>query len=258
MEGMNAVTEINSGYGEAQQPMIRATPTEARVPRTRLHQNRYLRELRGGNDAMLLFFLLAAGLLMADSRPPSHFAKTEGNPGGSSDHRGARRKPRSRPLLHGPGKDGIKKSHHEQPADDPFYVWSGECNGAWAATLRPRFGPVDLTGRARIRWRSKQSGFRALRIVLRTADNTWLVSDAADPASIDWREREFILADLRWRKLSIATVTEGDWTRDVDLSKVVEVGFTDLMAGGGTPASSRLDWIEVYGRLTSEKPASSN
>jgi len=30
------------------------------------------------------------------------------------------------------------------------------------------------------------------------------------------------------------------------LSRVDEVGFTDLMAGGGTPASSRLDWIEVW------------
>jgi hypothetical protein len=208
---------------------------------------------------MLLFFLLGAGLLMADSRPPLAFREDwKETPAAlpiTAEHVA---NPELVLSLYGPGKEGIKKSHHDQPADDPFYVWSGECKGTWAATLRRRSGPVDLTGRARIRWRSKQSGFRALRIVLRTADNTWLVSDAADPASIDWREREFILADLRWRKLSIATVTEGDWARDVDLSKVIEVGFTDLMPGGGTPASSRLDWIEVFGRLTSEKPASSN
>jgi hypothetical protein len=29
-----------------------------------------------------------------------------------------------------------------------------------------------------------------------------------------------------------------------DLSKVDEVGWTDLMIGGSTPASSRVDWIE--------------
>jgi len=32
---------------------------------------------------------------------------------------------------------------------------------------------------------------------------------------------------------------------------VDEIGFTDLMAGGGSPASSRVDWIEVYGRPVS-------
>jgi len=32
-----------------------------------------------------------------------------------------------------------------------------------------------------------------------------------------------------------------------DLNRVEEVGFTDLMRGVGTPACSRVDWIEVYG-----------
>ncbi len=29
--------------------------------------------------------------------------------------------------LYGPGADSIRKSHHDRPADDPYYVWSGEC-----------------------------------------------------------------------------------------------------------------------------------
>jgi hypothetical protein len=33
-----------------------------------------------------------------------------------------------------------------------------------------------------------------------------------------------------------------------DLSRVDEIGWTTLMTGGGTPASSRVDWMEVYGR----------
>jgi hypothetical protein len=32
-----------------------------------------------------------------------------------------------------------------------------------------------------------------------------------------------------------------------DLSNVEEIGFTDLMRGGGSEACSRLDWIEVDG-----------
>jgi hypothetical protein len=151
-------------------------------------------------------------------------------------------------VLHGPAREQIKKSHHDKPADDPFYIWSGECTSNWAASVRHRSSFVDLTGQAKVRWRAKQSGFRALRLIVKLADGSWLVSDAADGPSNDWREREFNIADIRWRRLDITRVAERDWVEKPDLSRVDEIGFTDLMAGGGTPASSRLDWIEVYGR----------
>jgi hypothetical protein len=50
-------------------------------------------------------------------------------------------------ALYGPGKAGIRKSHHDKPADDPYYIWSGECKGNWALTLRDKASLVDLTGR---------------------------------------------------------------------------------------------------------------
>jgi hypothetical protein len=150
--------------------------------------------------------------------------------------------------LHGPGRVAVRKSHHDQPADDPYYVWSGECPGNWAVSLRRSDLDVDLTGLAKIRWRSKQSGFRQLRVIVKLAGGKWLVSDAADGPSTDWREREINVADIRWRELDIESIVEKNWVPNPDLSRVEEVGFTDLMAGGGTPASSRLDWIEVYGR----------
>lgn len=150
--------------------------------------------------------------------------------------------------LHGPGKAAIKKSHHDRPADDPYYIWSGDCMANWAVSLRHRESDVDLTGLAKIRWRAKQSGFRQLRLIVKLAGGQWLVSDAADGPSADWREREFNLADIRWRALDIEKVVERNWVAEPDLSQIEEIGFTDLMAGGGTPASSRLDWIEVYGR----------
>jgi hypothetical protein len=154
-------------------------------------------------------------------------------------------------ALYGPGKDGVKKSHHDKPADDPYYIWTGTCAGPCAVTLRHRNSFADLTGQAKLRWRSKQSGFRLLRIVLKLADGKWLVSDQYDDASDDWRVREFNFSDIRWRRLEIRTVTEGDWEAAPDLGKVDEIGFTDLMAGGGSLASSRVDWIEVYGRPVS-------
>ncbi len=148
--------------------------------------------------------------------------------------------------LYGPGKDGIKKSHHEKPADDPFYVWSGTCPSNWAVTLRHKTQNADLTGLAKIRWRSEQAGFRRLRIILKLADGTWLVSDASDGPSNDWREREFIMRNIRWRRLDIKNIVEQRWAGNPNLAAVEEIGFTDLMPGGGSDACSRLDWIEVY------------
>ena len=149
--------------------------------------------------------------------------------------------------LYGPGKDGVKKSHHDQPADDPYYVWTGTCPAPAVITLHHRSSFVDLTGLAKLRWRSKQSGYHVLRIVLKLADGSWIIGDPGDGNSEDWRVREFNFPDLRWRRLNIKTVTEGDWVKAPDLRKVDEVGFTDLMPGGGSDACSRVDWLEVDG-----------
>jgi hypothetical protein len=151
-------------------------------------------------------------------------------------------------ARYGPSEAQIKKSHHDKPADDPFYIWSGDTERNWAITLRTKDGLVDLSGQAKIRWRAKQTGFRQLRIILKLADGKWIVSDQFDDEATDWRIREFNIADIRWRTLDIKKVAEGKWAPPPDLSKVAEIGWTDLMSGGGTPASSRLDWIEVYGR----------
>ncbi|MGH9308351.1 MAG: hypothetical protein ACRD1U_03205, partial [Vicinamibacterales bacterium] len=148
--------------------------------------------------------------------------------------------------VHGPGRDRVKKSHHDQPADDPYYIWSGDTTGPWAVSLRHRRGPIDLTGPARVRWRAKQSGFHELRLIVQVDSTAWLIADQGDDASADWREREFSIPDLAWRSFDITRIVEGRTVERPDLSNVLAIGVTDLRAGGGTPASSRLDWIEVY------------
>ena len=151
-------------------------------------------------------------------------------------------------ALYGPAANAVKKSNHPEIPNDPFYIWSGECKGNWAVGLRHRKEDVDLSATdARVKIRSRQSGFRTLRLMLKLGDGSWLVSDAGQDFTDDWTEKEFNIADIRWRKLNIEHVTEGQWVKSPDLRRVVEIGFTDLMAGGGTPASSRLDWIEVWG-----------
>jgi hypothetical protein len=150
--------------------------------------------------------------------------------------------------VYGPGKAGVRKSHHDTPADDPYYVWDGACEGNCAIALRDKASYVDLTGLAKIRWRTEQSGFRQLHIILKLAGGTWLVSYVTETASTDWRENELAVQDLRWRQLDIRTLVEGKPVDHPDLSRVDEIGWSTLMTGGGTPASSRVDWIAVYGR----------
>jgi len=155
--------------------------------------------------------------------------------------------------LYGPGKDSIKKSHHDTPVDDPFYIWSGLCTGNWAVTLKHKDHLVDLSRYARVKWRSKQFGFRELHLLIKLDDGTWLVSKEADAASSDWRISEFNLADIHWYGIDMNTITEQKPILNPDLSKVEEIGFTDLMTGGQSIACSRLDWIEVYGYLVRDK-----
>ena len=150
--------------------------------------------------------------------------------------------------LYGPGADSIRKSHHTQPADDPYYIWSGLCLGNWAVTLKSKTSFADLRDYAKIIWRSKQAGLHCLHIIIKLANDTWLVSDQCDGQLKDWRIHEFNLADINWHELDIGTVVEGVSVPNPDLSKVDEVGFTDLMRGGESDACSRLDWIEVYGK----------
>ncbi|MBI2690205.1 MAG: VCBS repeat-containing protein [Acidobacteria bacterium] len=150
-------------------------------------------------------------------------------------------------ILYGPARDSIKKRHHGSD-HDPYYIFSGACEGHWAVALRRRDALADLTGNAKIRWRARNSGFRRLHVIVKLADGTWLVSDESDGASKDWRVQEFKAADLHWRKLNIDTITEGAEVERPDLSHVDEIGFTDLMKGASSPACSRLDWIEVLAK----------
>ena len=149
-------------------------------------------------------------------------------------------------ALHGPGKSVIKKSYHKWIPNDPHYIWSGVTSARWAVSLSKRDALVDLTA-GKVRWRTKQAGFMHLHIIVETADGRWFVSEAAERPASDWHVSEHVLADTKWRILDIEAVVEKAWGTP-DLARVKSVGFTDLSIGGWSDSSSRLDWIEVYGK----------
>ncbi len=161
--------------------------------------------------------------------------------------------------LYGDGAGGKQPDHgiwivkHNPPMIEPAHVWTGQCTASCAFALQDKDNYFDLSGAAKISYEYKEAGFHLLRPIVKLADGTWLVGDHAVGLSSDWHTDEISLADVRWRKLNIQKVIEaadGKWVEHPDLSKVDEIGFTDLMAGSGHGPGgwSDIGRIEVYGK----------
>jgi hypothetical protein len=134
---------------------------------------------------------------------------------------------------------------------NPIHLWTGLCSTVCSATLRDKNRYADLTGLAKIRWVTKVSGFHRVHPILKLADGSWLAGDMADGAILDWHESEFSIADVRWLKFDPERgVTVGNWVEKPDLSKVDEIGFSDLMpaSGHGPGGWSDVGKIEVYAK----------
>ncbi len=197
-----------------------------------------------------LAFFINLAAQQADYRPGLFFREDWSEEPKHSDIPAAQKHVSNPDLLmtaYGPGKDSLSKSHHDHPVDDPYYIWSGYAKGNWMVSLKHKDLNVDLSSFAKIKWRTKQAGFRQLHITLKLADGTWLVSDWGDGSSKDWRISEINLSDITWYTFDMGRMSEIEPRENPDLSNVVEIGFTDLMRGGIWFACSRLDWIEVYG-----------
>jgi len=132
---------------------------------------------------------------------------------------------------------------------NPIHVWTGMCTTPCAVAFKHKTAYADLSGLARLRWNTKVSGFHQIRPIVKLADGTWLVGDRADGTVRDWLYSEFSFGDVRWMKLDITrAVTTGTILDKVDLSKVDEIGFVDLMPGSGHGQGGWVDvaQVEVY------------
>jgi hypothetical protein len=70
---------------------------------------------------------------------------------------------------------------------------------------------------------------------VKLADGTFLVGDpGTGTPNVSHVDNEVVLSSLRWLKLDVPqTVTRGTWVEKPDLSKVDEIGWTQLMPGSG-------------------------
>ncbi len=153
-------------------------------------------------------------------------------------------------LYGASGKDIQENGLPTNPAN-PMHVWTGLCENPCALTFREKNNYVDFTEGGKIRWNIKVSGFHLVRPFIKLLDGTFLLGDHGDGTVSDYHPYEFSLGDVRWIKMDGAKVwTRGNLLEKVDLSKVDEVGFADIIPGSGHGDGGYVDvgWIEVFGK----------
>lgn len=160
--------------------------------------------------------------------------------------------------IYGPCKDGGVEVYGT-PGDSifPMNLWTGMCGSPLAVTLRDKNSYVDLSGQARIRWVTRAANLHAVRPVLKLADGTLMVGNHADVTPTEFYqtepnmlESEVAIGAVRWFRLDAEKVATTRAVDNPDLTKVDEVGFADLMPGGGHGSAGWINVgrIEVYGK----------
>ena len=188
------------------------------------------------------------------ARPPLFFREEWKQIPGGGEHPVTANAPANPSLemkLYGASAKEIQLTGAANDENNPIHLWNGLVEGPTAVTLRDKSNYADLTGMARIRWLIKVSGFHQVHPIVKLANGTWLVGDHADGSIADWHAHDFSLAEVRWLRLDIEkVVAKGNPVEKPDLSRVDEIGFTDLMPGSGHGPGGWSDvaWIEVYGK----------
>lgn len=159
----------------------------------------------------------------------------------------------------------IRKAMH--PLDD--YTYTGETTTNWALTVSDRTSLWDATGGGKIRFKTQNTGYRFLHVVIKTADGRYFASEEGAGESSVWIETDYIFQDLHWRNLLMTDTPSNASNRrqpdpkrvpiiptskgTPDLTQLDEVGFSDLMEGGWIPATSRVAFFELYGKAVPRK-----
>jgi hypothetical protein len=157
--------------------------------------------------------------------------------------------------LYGADARNIQVTEHNGIPD----LWTGFATSPVALTLRHKNAYLDLTGLTRMRWRTRTENLHVLHPVVKLADGTLLVGSqtfsspqrpmqGANAFSGNFVVSEVTFDDQRWFQLDPVKVVTLKEVGNPDLSRVDEIGFVDLMPGGGHgfAGCSNVSWIEVY------------
>lgn len=132
---------------------------------------------------------------------------------------------------------------------NPVHTWSGLCGAGCTFAFRHNDSYADLTGAARIMVQSKTSGFHKIHPFIKLADGSTYVGDIELGQTYDFLFEEFPIREVRWIEFNTDLgVTRGNLLDEIDLSKVDEIGFTDLQPGAdhGPGGWSDVAVVRVY------------
>jgi hypothetical protein len=157
--------------------------------------------------------------------------------------------------LYGTDAADIQVTSHNGVPD----LWNGFTTSPVALTLKYKGGYLDLTGLTRMRWRTRAENLHVLHPVVKLADGTLLVGSQtfqspqrrmveSNGFTGDFVVSEVTFDDQRWFQLDPQKVVVKLEVNNPDLSRVDEIGYVDLMPGGGhgTAGCTNVSWIEVY------------
>jgi hypothetical protein len=157
--------------------------------------------------------------------------------------------------LYGTDARNIQVTEHNGIPD----LWMGFTASPVALTLRHKSAYLDLTGLTRMRWRTRTENLHELHPVVKLADGTLLVGSqtfsspqrrmiGSNAFTGSFVVSDVTFEDQRWFQLDPVKVVVMKEVGNPDLGRVDEIGFVDLMPGGGHGAAgcSNVSWIEVY------------
>jgi len=157
--------------------------------------------------------------------------------------------------LYGTAARDIQVTEHNGISD----IWNGFTTSPVALTLKYKNAYLDLTGLTRMRWRTRTENLHLLHPVVKLADGKLLVGSQTfqspqrrmvgpEGFTGDFVVSEVTFDDQRWFELDPEKVVVKLEVNNPDLSRVDEIGYVDLMPGGGHgfAGCSNVSWIEVY------------
>lgn len=151
--------------------------------------------------------------------------------------------------LYGPESEEMQVTGIDGNDVNPTHTWSGLCGAGCTFALRNKAAFADLSGAARIMVQSKTSGFHKIHPFIKLADGSTYIGDYEIGQTYDFLFTEFRIQEVKWIVFNTDTgVTRGVLLPEIDLSKVDEIGFTDLQPGAdhGAGGWSDVAVIRVY------------
>lgn len=151
--------------------------------------------------------------------------------------------------LYGPKNEQFQVTGFDGNDSNPTHTWSGLVGAGATIAFKHKNSFADFSKGARIMVQSKTSGFHKLQPFIKLADGKTYIGDLQLGQTVDFLFDEFRLEQVKWIAFNPELgITRGNLLDTLDVSKVDEIGFTDLQTGAdhGAGGWSDIGIVRVY------------